>query len=311
MAASFVLGGGPPLLLAQVVFVGGILLLGGTLVFGVAVAPRSFERVSVTDRMRAHRAMARWAFVSLLMSLVGIGAWTLLQTTEFADSRSVMTALPELWPVLTGTLFGQVVLLQVALLLATGLLLAIGGRTGALGAPLPALACVAAQAAHGHGMAMGGVLDPWFGFNVLHLLAASVWIGGLPPLLLITWLVPPPAAARAARWFSPVGKWAVVVLAASALAQAWRLVGSINALLATAYGWTILLKTVLFFALLGFAILNRYYLAPALVQSFPGAARHRLIASILAQSCVGIAAILAAAVLSGLTPGMDMGKGGS
>jgi putative copper resistance protein D len=309
-ATGFVLQGGVPLLLARALFVAGILSLGGTLVFGVTVAPCAFERMS-TDRAYARRVIVRWALASLLVSLAGIGVWTALETAELAGTGNVMATLREIWPVLTGTLFGQVVLLQVALLLMTGLLLTTSGPMGNLGAAVSASACVAAEAAHGHGMAMGGVLGPWFGRGVLHLLAASIWIGGLPPLLLVVWLMPPLSAARAARWFSPVGKWAVVVLAASALAQAWRLVGSVTALLAVAYGWMVLIKAALFVALLGLALLNRYHLAPALVGSFPGTARRRLAASILVQTSIGVAAVLAAATLSGLTPGMGMGKGGS
>ena len=124
--------------------------------------------------------------------------------------------------------------------------------------------------------------------------------------MLVVWLAPYGAAAVAARWFSPMGKWCVGVLAGTALVQGWVLVGSFTALLHAAYGTVVLIKTALFVLLFGFAVLNRYGLAPALLRAEPERARGRLVGSILAQTAVGVLAVLAAAVLSGLAPTMKM-----
>ena len=89
------------------------------------------------------------------------------------------------------------------------------------------------------------------------------------------------------------------------------LVGSLAALRMTPYGWLVMIKTALFGLLLGVALLNRTRLAPALLGARPDAARGRLAASILLEAGVGVLTVIAACVLSGLVPGMDMRAGGS
>ena len=225
-----------------------------------------------------------------------------------ADAAGLSQALSALPTVLADTRFGRLVVLQLALVVATGILLAAG--SGRL-APAAASADAAAQAGHGHAMAMGGPLSPLFGLDVVHLLAAAVWIGGLVPLLLVVHLGPAAAGAAAARRFAPLGKWAVVLLAGSSLAQGWVLVGSLTALRTMPYGVLVLVKTALFGVLLGFALLNRYQLAPRLRGHDADAARRRLVGSIAVQTAFGLLAVGASVLLSGLTPGMDMGAGPS
>ena len=88
----------------------------------------------------------------------------------------------------------------------------------------------------------------------LHLLASGVWAGGLVPLALcLAWarrLPSSAAAAKAAERFSRVGLGAVTILAATGAYAAWQQVGGVPALLGTAYGRWLLLKLVLFGALL-------------------------------------------------------------
>ncbi len=304
--AGLAVGGGPTLLLARWLFVAALLSLGGALVFGAAVAPRTLERMGPDEAARIRRALAMWVWAVLIAASAGLAGWTMLQTANLAGLDGI-AAMHELGPVLGGTVFGHVVLLQAMLLVATGTLLAAGRQ--ASGAIVPALACVACEAGHGHGMAMSGVLGPLSWLDALHLMAASVWIGGLPPFLLVVWLAPPAAGAVAARWFSPIGKWAVCLLAASALLQGSWLVGSLDALVATDYGWVVLTKIALLGGLIGLALLNRNVLAPRLRQDRPRA-RADLVASVLVQSGFGMAAILAATVLSALAPGMNMKAAG-
>jgi putative copper resistance protein D len=146
--------------------------------------------------------------------------------------------------------------------------------------------------------------------QTLHLWAAGAWLGSLLPLLLVVRLAPPPAAAMAARWFSPLGKLCVVLLTASAFVQGWVLIGSTKALFHTAYGWTALLKAGLFGGLFGFAVLNRYWLAPDLRGRNPDLARRQLLRSLSLQTGFGLLIVLAATLLSQLRPGMDMSMPG-
>ena len=296
--AAFALQGGWPLTLGRASFVAGVLSLGGALVFRIAVAPPACERMDPNDAAWVGAALARWVMLSLAAACAGLAAWTVEQTAAIAGTDGFATW-RALWPVLAQTSFGHVVALQALLLLATGTLLTTRW------AVVPALACVAAEAAHGHGMARGGY-GPLFQLEVIHVLAASVWIGGLLPLLIVVRLASPKAGATAARVFSPVGKWAVGLLAAVALLQAAWLLGSVHALVRTAYGWLVMTKAALFLLLFGFALINRYRLAPALVSGTPDMARRALVGSIAAQSIVGLLTVVAASVLSGLAPGSEM-----
>ena len=303
-AAAFVLQGGLPLVLARAAFVGALLSAGGVLVFRTMVLSRVRMRVPAGALSDADRALAQLTWAALGLAIVSDAVWTVLQAADLAGDTRLSAALTALGPVLRATRFGHLVLLQSGLLGVTAVLLA---ASAVRSAAIAAMGNVAAQAGHGHAMAMVGVFGPLLWANTLHLLAASAWIGGLVPLLIVVRLAPCKAAALAARWFSPLGKWCVAILATSALIQGWRLVGSLRALAETPYGWMVLVKTGCFAVLLGLAVLNRYRLAPALVGDRPELARRHLTGSIAAQILTGALAVLAAGVLSGLTPGMDMG----
>ena len=295
--------GGPLLIATRAVFVGALLSTGGVLTFRALVMPHVQSRIPADALQTTDRALTKLAWISLAIAALGCPAWTLLQTADLAGADRVGAAL---WPVLSSTRFGHLILLQAGLIaIVAALLLAGAPRPAAVAA----MALVAAQAAHGHAMAMGGLSTFLFWSGVLHLLAAAAWIGGLLPLLLVVRLAPFNAACLAARWFSPLGQWCVVVLLGSALIQAWRLVATWSALLQTPYGWTALAKTLCFGVLFALAVLNRYSLAPALRGDRPGSARTGLTTSIAVQTAAGALAILASALLSALTPGMDMGEG--
>ncbi|RYI99264.1 MAG: c-type cytochrome, partial [Acetobacteraceae bacterium] len=72
----------------------------------------------------------------------------------------------------------------------------------------------------------------------------------------------------------------------------------------TAYGRVAAAKLGLLAVLLGFAAVNRYRLAPALRRTAPDAARRRLVRSIAVQTGFGLAAVLAAGLLSELPPSL-------
>ena len=295
--------GGVALLLARAAYVAALLSVSGCLVFRTLVAPRAIAAIRGDGAAAVERALSRLSWISLVASLFGLAVWAVLQAGVISGASGLSQALSVLPTVLADTRFGRLALLQLALAAAAGILLAAGRlRLAAVAASADA----AAQAGHGHAMAMQGGLSLLFGLDVLHLLAAAAWIGGLVPLLLVVHLAPAEAGAAAARRFTPLGKWSVGLLAGSALVQGWMLVGSLTALRTTPYGVVVLVKTALFGVLLGFALLNRYRLAPRLRGGDTDAARRRLAGSILLQTAFGLLAVAASAVLSGLTPGMDM-----
>ncbi len=278
------------LLAAHAAFTACALLFAGTAFFGAYVLPRAGAGPDDRDRIRR---LAAW---SLAGAAAGLVAWTLAETATLAGDLGGLAL------VLHRTLFGHLVLLQAGFLLLGAITLRAGFALACLAGAL----ALVAEAAHGHGMAMGASGLPLVIAGVLHLFAAAVWVGGLPPLLLTIGAAPLAIGGRAARWFSPPGRLAVAALALSALVQGTLLVGSPAALWGTRYGVLVLVKTLLFALLLGGACLNRYRFAPALAGPDAPGARARLLATILFQTGCGIVAIVAAVILGNATPGMDM-----
>ena len=111
----------------------------------------------------------------------------------------------------------------------------------------------------------------FFPADVLHVLAASVWVGGIACLLLAL-----PAATRELERpersrlllatlmrFSPLALGAVIAIAATGVVQAYIDVRSLHGLLHTTYGILILAKTALLLALIGLGWVNRERVIPA------------------------------------------------
>jgi putative copper export protein/mono/diheme cytochrome c family protein len=296
------LQGGWPLAAARGTMVTALLSVFGALVFQLLVLPRMPD-VALAAYRRWHARLVR---VSAGLAIAGALAWGYLQSATMADAANLAQGLAALPNVLTRTLFGHVLLLQLAALVALAVLL--GGRTAERRARLAC--CVAGlavvlQAGHGHAESMYQRPSVLLLAGTVHLLAAGAWLGGLLPLLAIIRVSPPEAGALAARWFSPLGMLCVAALAVTALFQGIVLVASVPGLIGTAYGWMVLVKLALFAVLLGFACANRYRLAPGL-RTGGDAAKPALIRSIALQTGFAVAILAAAAVLSELPPSMHV-----
>ena len=295
------LDGGWPLVLARAAAVAGLLSLFGTLAFRDYVMPRALRGAAPEAEEAVGPWLRRLAQGSVIAAALGLLLWLVLQAADMAGAGSAAQALAAV-PVVAGdTWFGHLVLLQLLALLAAACLLR--RRWGALGMAGLALAL---QAGHGHAAAMDSGPGLLLAAGVLHLLGAGGWLGGLAPLLLVVRHAPARVGAMAARWFSPPGKLCVAAVAASAGVQGWVLVGSIPGLVGTAYGGMALVKLAGFGALLGFAMVNRYRLAPALLRGDADPARRVLARSILVQTGCGLAVVAAAAVLSSVPPAMHL-----
>ncbi len=308
---TFAPDGGVALVLARGFAVAFLLSVSGTLAFRTVVMPRTYPRMTPDIIGPIERGLVRWSQFSLIFAAIALCAWLAVLTSYLATPETIEDWVDDLWTVVITTSFGHVLLLQLLLLVATGLVL---GRSPSearwrIGLVLGTAAAIL-EVGHGHAYAMASGLSILEISEALHLWAAGAWLGGLLPLLLVVLLAPPPAAALAARWFSPLGKVCVSLMAASAFVQGWILVGSTKALFHTAYGWTALLKLSLFGVLFGFAVLNRYWLAPDLRGRNPDLARSRLIRSLSFQTCFGSLIVLAAALLGQLRPGMGMSMQG-
>jgi copper transport protein len=112
----------------------------------------------------------------------------------------------------------------------------------------------------------------FFPSDALHVLAGSVWVGGIACLLIAlpgaTRQLQPPERSRLllgilAR-FSPIALGAVVVIAVTGVIQAYIDVRSIHGLLHTTYGLLIMIKVLLLAFLIGLGYVNRERVIPAL-----------------------------------------------
>ncbi len=147
--------------------------------------------------------------------------------------------------------------------------------------------------------------------DVLHLLAAGVWIGALAGLLL---LLPrrrsgadPTQLHAALAGFSGVGSMAVAVLLLSGLVNSWFLIGPsrIVDMPSSTYGLLLLAKLALFAAMLGLAALNRFRLTPALGGSLgtdPGGAVDALRRSLLLETGGGVLVLAVVSWMGAIAP---------
>ncbi len=112
----------------------------------------------------------------------------------------------------------------------------------------------------------------FFPSDVLHVLAASVWVGGIACLLLAlpaaTHQLRPDQRSRllyaALTRFSPLALASVIVIALTGVIQAYIDVRSLYSLFHSTYGALIIAKTVLLLLLIGLGYTNRERVIPAL-----------------------------------------------
>jgi len=111
--------------------------------------------------------------------------------------------------------------------------------------------------------------------DIVHLLAAGVWVGALAGLLLLLAQTRSvgsdrtdrsAAAHRALAGFATVGTVAVALILATGLMNSWFLIGfaNVGSLASSLYGRLLVLKLVMFAGMIGLAGLNRFKLAPAI-----------------------------------------------
>jgi copper transport protein len=249
-------GGGPPAedVLGRFLLLAGLLVAVGATAFLLLIS--SVSRVAM---------LAACGF-----GLAGIGA--VVERTRTPGGTRFAHAM-ELG--ITAAIVGLLVAAVSARRLRTRLLLVI-----------PALALTIAPPLGGHALD-SGVSHIQLVFDVGHLAAAAVWIGGVAALAVA--LTP-----HAARRFSRLALGSVALLAVTGLLRAWSELASFGQLFSTGFGRAIVVKTVLFAALLVLAYVARTRLLE----------RRRLMRRSLAGELTLLAGVVVAvAFLTSLPPG--------
>jgi copper transport protein len=94
--------------------------------------------------------------------------------------------------------------------------------------------------------------------DVVHVIAAGAWLGGLVILVVAYWRrTHAPGAAEATRRFSSLALYAVLAIAAAGAAQAWFYLDGPGSLFTTTYGVSLLAKIVLLGVIVAIASGNR------------------------------------------------------
>ena len=258
-------------------------MLLGVFAFWCFIAWPAFRRNHAAQALerRLDRSLLPIAWVSLAVALVSGVAW-------LAAVASSMSGMPlgavfsggVINIVLTQTHFGQAWMIRGGLIVVLAVCLALQARTGRHAAGwiglLAAATFVAALAWAGHGAATEEV--PFDAIHlpadILHLLAAGVWLGGLLPLCIFLAQAcrdagpPAVAVARAATLrFSVLGLTCVGTLIVTGIVNTWFLAGSVAALLGTLYGQLLLLKILLFATMIAAAGINQRRLVPCLADA--------------------------------------------
>jgi putative copper resistance protein D len=153
--------------------------------------------------------------------------------------------------------------------------------------------------------------------QMVHLLAAGLWLGGLLPL---AWLLGRTRSPSGTAWisvardvvprFSHMGYVAVALLAATGAINTLLLVGSVKALAGTPYGRLLSLKILLFLVMVVLALINRFRLLPRLRREpQPSAPLAALARSVLFEQALGFAVLAVVSVLGTWPPAIHHHSG--
>jgi putative copper export protein/mono/diheme cytochrome c family protein len=315
-----------PLVTARAVHFAAMMLLEGAIVFHFLITTPILGAANDEVRRTLRSLLAWTVWLGLLVGVVSGAAWLILLAGRIRGLAPAETLSQGVaWTVLTRTRFGETWQVRsiLAVLVAASMFALNRGslnsqrRLGAVSIVLAA-SLVGALAWAGHGAAtpdaIGGVQ---LTADVLHLVAAGIWIGGLLPLtaMLVTArrqgdVRSIAIAAEATRRFSVLGVGSVLTLLVTGMVNTYVLAGSVPALVGTPYGRLLLIKIGLFIAMVLIAVFNRQSLTPRLASAADrepsmahGTLAH-LVRNSVTELALGLAILAVVGSLGILIPGL-------
>ena len=286
-------------------YAGGVVLLGAPLFLLY-----SFKDPDAPNLEWSRPTLRLAAIIVALGSLAALVA----QTAVMAGSLSEAVKPASLSFMVTGTALGMAMVVRAAAALL-GLVALVALKPGrALWSVTAALGLIVAAsfAWTGHGAATEGPGGPiHLVANIIHAVAAALWLGALAALtaLLLRRAGPDLAIHRALHGFAGLGTLAVLMLVLTGLVNSWFLIGPerVASIAGNLYGQLLVAKLVLFGLMLALAASNRFRLTPtlgyALETGQPSvAAMSALRRSLLIETGLGLALIGVVAVMGTLPP---------
>lgn len=260
-----------------IVLLGSAVMLGGVAYVLLVVVPAS--RVLSGESQNALRKLSIGILIaSTLIAVFLVLQGSLIQLLTQADELGSLNKIDDL---LTDTRFGKFLIARQALLLATLVAAFLVWRAKG-SALIPALSVLAVsafgvlftQSMVSHAAGADGAV--WkIATDVLHLFAASLWIGGLihVGLAMPRWLEELPGPARTLftaasfRHFSVLAALSVVILIVSGVISAFAQFTSFGQLFNTNYGLSLIGKMGIMLPLLAVAALGAFRLQPRIVEA--------------------------------------------
>jgi copper transport protein len=303
-----------------VALLGALALVGG-IVFDRAVARPAFDRLRSSEAtVRLRQRHAHW-LACLLVG--GLALWTIGTLLQLPVQIMVATGEPAhragvdaFVALLGGTGWGQAWLIRATLLAVTAVLLW-RWREGRGGIALPLLASGGAllgMSLASHGATLSVLRPVGLTTDFLHLVAASLWVGGLFALFTLVRLgseVLPADEVRAFLGhvlprFSLLAILSVVTLAVTGMVLAWLHVQE-PAALDSPYGRLLIAKTVLFLTMLGIGAVNLFWTTREVERHRRGPRwLGRLVG---AEAGIAVAVILTVAALTSMEPARTAAAG--
>lgn len=303
-----------PIIAVRGVHFAATVLACGTVCFMALVAQSALVASPV---LRLRLTIVVW--IALALTFVSGLAWLVLVAASIMEQSLVEICLHGgLWAVADGTRFGEVTCLRLGV---TVLLAALVGFTATrffqfrffqfrFFELIAAAVLVGLLAFVGHAGATPGAAGAvHLVSDLVHLLAAAAWLGGLPALAITLSMslarpanagtLPGKVAVDTTARFSTLGIVCVAALLVTGVINSYELLSGPGDLVATAYGRLLLYKISLFIVMVAVATVNRVSLTPRLPE--PNAVR-MLARNSLVEAMLGLCILLLVGALGTMSP---------
>jgi putative copper resistance protein D len=272
------------------------------LLFGVPLFRLAVVRVAAKDGVAGAGGIELYAGLAALLS--GLG-WFIGVAATMAGTWSDVLA-PDILAAVADTRFGHLWIARLAAIVAIlGVqVLARPSRARDIVLSILTAAFAASLVGVGHGMAGAGRLG-WIHMaaDMVHLLCAATWIGGLFSLGMVLRRTArgeaaPEILGQALPRFSRIGYGAVALLVISGCINAMILVPRPERLIGTQYGHVLLVKIALASLMIAIAVVNRVALTPKVCSGSVAA----LWRSVILEQGVGLLVLATVALLGTIHP---------